>query len=134
MFNLFMIPAEVWYFAIIPVVLIILLFLVFNIYYKNMKGTYYFNYVVDYVYSFFGIIICSILFSLMLGYSISVIQILNTNNLVSKNLILIIMLSFFSLIPFGFLIYSLYSFVKNLKKKEYLDDYIDNNELELKKK
>lgn len=81
MIKFFWMPEEVWYYVVIPIVLILLIYFLFTLFYKKKKGTYYYDYVVDYVYSTLGIVFCSLLFCLLLGYSIATLQILNTNGM-----------------------------------------------------
>ena len=112
---------EIWYYVVIPIVLILLVYFLFWLFYRNKKGTYYYNYVVDYVYSTLGIVFCSLLFCLLLGYSIATIQIISESALMSKYLILVIILIVLPVVPSCFLVYVLKVYIKNLKRKERLD-------------
>ena len=112
---------EIWYYVVIPIVLILLIYFLFWLFYRNKKGTYYYNYVVDYVYSTLGIVFCSLLFCLLLGYSIATIQIISESSLMSKYLILVIVLIVLPVVPSCFLVYVLRVYMKNLKRKEKLD-------------
>lgn len=132
MVKFFWMPAEVWYYVVIPILVILLVYFVFNFLYRRKKGTYYYNYVVDYVYSTLGIIFCSLLFCLLLGYSIATIQILIQTEVYREYFWLVMIIAILPLIPTAFLIYILRVYVKNLKRKEILDKALEEKELELK--
>ena len=119
MLKYFYIPAEVWYYVVIPILVILLIYVIFNLLYSKKKGTYYYNYVVDYVYSTLGVIFCSLLLCLLLGYSIATIQILIQANVFQDRIFLVIILFILPLIPLGFLIYVLNPSLES-KDKIYL--------------
>lgn len=121
MIKFFWIPKEVWYYVVFPIMGILIFYLIFNLFYSRKKGTYYYNYVVDYVYISLGTIFCGLLFCLLLGYSIATLQILGTNNLIKSYPLLTIMLIILPIIPTVFLIYVILVFYRNLKRKEKLD-------------
>lgn len=131
MVKYFLMPDEVWYYVVIPMLVILLIYFVFYLLYHKKKGTYYYNYVVDYVYSTLGIIFCSLLFCLLLGYSIATIQILYMTEIIKEHLLLVIFVLVLPFIPTGFLIYILRIYVKNLKRKEHLDEALEVREKEL---
>ena len=114
-------PREVWLYVVVPILLILFLYFLFWIIYRRKKDTYYYNYVVDYVYSTLGIVFCSILLCLLLGYSIATVQVLNDTNLLSSYLVIAIILLILPVIPAAFLAYLIKVFVKNLKRKDKLD-------------
>lgn len=134
MLKYFYVPAEVWYYVVIPILVILLIYVIFNLLYSKKKGTYYYNYVVDYVYSTLGVIFCSLLLCLLLGYSIATIQILIQANVFQDRIFLVIILFILPLIPLGFLIYVLKIYIKNLKRKDILDQAFEDKEKELMKK
>lgn len=134
MLKYFYIPAEVWYYVVIPILIILLIYFVFNFLYRKKKGTYYYNYVVDYVYSTLGVLFCSLLFCLLLGYSIATIQILSEANVIQNNILMFIVLLILPIIPTIFLGYVLKIYIKNLKRKRILDDALEEKEGELIKK
>ncbi|MBQ8892752.1 MAG: hypothetical protein IJ068_07825 [Bacilli bacterium] len=119
--NLFWIPKEVRYYVIVPIVAILVIYLVFSLVYRRKKGTRYYDYVVDYVFSTLGIVFCALLFSLILGYSISTIRALMINRIIENYVPLATLLVILPIIPFGFLIFVIRVFFKNLKRKELLD-------------
>ena len=123
-------PREVWLYVILPILFILIVYFLFWLLYRKKKDTYYYNYVVDYVYSTLGIIFCSLLFCLLLGYSIATIQTLVTTNLIRNYLILAIILTILPIVPACFLVYVIKVFVKNLKRKEQLDSALEKNEEE----
>lgn len=125
-------PKEVWYYVIIPIGIILLFYIMFSIFYKKKKDSYYYNYIVDYVYSTCGIIFCSLLFCLLFGYSIATIQILVVNNLLNKYLFLVIVISILPLIPSIFLVYIIRIYLRNLKRKDKLDNASKNYEVDNK--
>ena len=134
MIKYFLMPVEIWYYVVIPILAILLVYFIFSLIYRKQKGTYYYNYVVDYVYSVLGIIFCSLLFCLILGYSIATLQILIVNNVIREYLLLAIIIGILPLIPSIFLVYILRIYVRNLKRKEKLDEELENTKIELKKK
>lgn len=134
MVKFFWMPAEVWYYVVIPILVILLVYFVFNFLYRRKKGTYYYNYVVDYVYSTLGILFCSLLFCLLLGYSIATIKVLIISDAIKEYLWLAIIIGILPLVPTSFLIYVINIFLKNLKRKEKLDEALEEHEFELKKK
>ncbi len=129
MLKYFYIPANVWYYVVIPILIIILIYLIFNFLYRSKKGTYYYNYVVDYVYSTLGVIFCSLLLCLLLGYSIATIQILNEANVIKNNIIILLVLIILPVIPSIFLGYVLKIYIKNIKRKKVLDEALEEKEL-----
>lgn len=133
MIKFFWLPKEVWYYAIIPVLLILIAYFVFTMVYRKKKGTYYYDYVVDYVYSTLGILFCSILFCLLSGYAAATIKILINSNMLKDYLLLAILIVILPLIPTCFLVYIILIYVKNLKRKDLLDEAIIEKEMELKK-
>lgn len=133
MLKYFYIPANVWYYVVIPILIIILIYLIFNFLYRSKKGTYYYNYVVDYVYSTLGVIFCSLLLCLLLGYSIATIQILNEANVIKNNIIILLVLIILPVIPSIFLGYVLKIYIKNIKRKKVLDEALEEKELVKKK-
>ena len=125
--KFFWIPNEVWYYVVIPIVLILLIYFIFYLVYRGKKRTYYYNYVVDYVYSTLGIIFCGLLLCLLLGYSIATFQILYINNALTSYILLDIILVILPIIPASFLVYVTKIYLKNLKRKEILDNDINGD-------
>ena len=125
MIKFLWIPKEVWYYAVFPILGILIIYLIFYLFYRRKKETYYYNYIVDYVYSTLGIIFCGLLLCLLSGYSIATLQILNTNNMIQKYIFLSIVLFILPFIPTVFLIYVICIFIKNIKRKEILDKKIN---------
>ena len=134
MLKYFYIPAEVWYYVVIPILIILLIYFVFNLVYHRKKGTYYYNYGVDYVYSTLGVLFFYLLICLLLGYSIATIQILSEANVIQNNILMFIVLLILPIIPTIFLGYVLKVYIKNLKRKRILDDALEEKERELIKK
>ena len=128
--KFFWIPNEIWYYVIIPIIVILIGYFIFYLVYKNKKGTYYYDYVVDYVYSTLGIVFCGLLLCLLLGYSIATIKVLIMNNAFKDYIILDIILIILPIIPASFLVYVLKVYFKNLKRKEKLDNGEKDNDKE----
>ena len=126
--NLFWLPKEVVYYVVIPMVVIVLIYIIFSLVYRKKKDTYYYNYVVDYVYSTLGIVFCSLLFCLLLGYSIATIQLLIVNRVVYNYIILVIILGILPVIPALFLFRVIKIYIDNLKHKELLDNNLEKHE------
>ena len=120
MVKFFWMPIQIWYYVIIPIIVILLAYFLFTVVYRRKKDSYYYDYVVDYVYSTLGIVFCSLLFCLLLGYSIATIQILITN-LFERYYVLGIILIILPIVPSCFLVYVVRVYIKNLKRKERLD-------------
>lgn len=130
MIKFFYIPIEVWYYILISVFLILLIYITFSFFYRKKKGTYYYNYVVDYVYSSLGILFCSLLLCLLLGYSIATIKVLNMAEMLEENVILAMVLVILPIIPFCFLLYVAKIYIINLKRKVQLDEALESREKE----
>ena len=128
--RFFWLPKEVIFYVLIPMVCILLIYFIFYLIYRKKKGTYYYNYVVDYVYSTLGIVFCGLLFCLLLGYSIATFQILVMNKLLENYIILAIILVILPIIPAFFLIYVIRIYLKNLKRKVRLDEDLEKKEEE----
>ena len=132
MIKFFWMPMEIWYYVIIPIIVILVAYFLFWLIYRNKKDTYYYNYVVDYVYSTLGIIFCSLLFCLLLGYSIATIEIITRANLINTYLILVIILIVLPIVPACFLVYVIKVYLNNLKRKERLDKELEESNKENK--
>ncbi len=122
-------PKEVWYYVIIPIIILLLFYGIFTLIYNRKKGTYYYDYVVDYVYSSCGIIFCGLLFCLLFGYAIATFHILIVNNLLNQYILLAIIIAILPLIPSCFLVYIIKIYINNLKRKEKLDQKLNEEEL-----
>lgn len=129
--RFFWLPKEVLYYVVIPLIIILLIYFIFTISYNKKKGTYYYNYVMDYVYSTFGIVFCSLLFCLLVGYSIATLRILIINDAIERYLLLAIILVILPIIPTIFLIHVIKIYIKNLKRKVELDEALENIQKEL---
>lgn len=135
MLKFFWMPKEVWIYVVIPILIILVAYFTFYLIYRRRKGTYYYDYVLDYVYSTLGILFCSILFCLLLGYSIATIQILTVNGVLKEHLLLTFVVAVLPIIPTCFLIYVIKIYLTNLKRKERLDERLAEEEKNgLKKK
>ena len=129
-------PKEIWYYVIIPMLLILLGYFIFTMTYRRKKGTYYYNYVVDYVYSTLGILFCSLLFCLLLGYAIATIQILIVTEVIGTYWFLAIIIGILPLVPSCFLVYIVKVYINNLKRKDKLDEELEEkvkNEMAIEK-
>ncbi|MBR3661583.1 MAG: hypothetical protein IKN63_06795 [Bacilli bacterium] len=130
-YNFFWLPKEVIYYVVIPMILILVAYSIFSLVYRKKKGTKYYNYIVDYVYSTLGIIFCGQLFCLLFGYSIATMQILIVNRILNDYILLAVILVILPIIPTFFLVYVTIIYLKNLKRKEKIDN---NEEIKLIKK
>jgi len=134
MIKIFWLPKEVIYYAIVPMIIILLIYVIFSIIYKKKKEKdYYYNYVSDHMYATFGIMFFSILFCLLLGYSIATVQVLNLIGIIHEYLILAIIIGILPVVPFAFLMYMTVIYFKNLKYKEKLDNEIRGDSILVKK-
>lgn len=134
MLKFVLFPKEVFYYVVLPIFAILIAYFIFTIIYKRKKGTYYYDYVVDYVYSSLGILFCSLLLCLLLGYAIATIQVLYMTNTLSSSIFLAFIIAIIPIIPASFLIYIIIIYIRNLKRKEKLDECIEEREYELKRK
>ena len=128
--KFFWLPKEIIYYVIIPMLVILFAYLIFALVYRRKKGTYYYDYVVDYVYSTLGILFCALLFCLLLGYSIATLQILIVNRIIMNYVLLAVIIAILPIIPTCFLIYVIRVYIKNLKRKSRLDKNLELSQQE----
>ena len=69
-FKFFMIPKAVYFYCILPCLLIIIACLAFKILYSQKKDTYYYYFNSNYFLLIGGILISAILLALLTGYSL----------------------------------------------------------------
>lgn len=120
--SYFIIPKAVYFYCILPALIIIIGSIIFWLIYRRKKETKYYAYTLNYVYNIASILICLLLFPLLLGYSAAMMYMIKVKLLLNVSLLLKILLILLPLIPFLTLLYVLYRFIKNLKLKEIIDE------------
>lgn len=127
--NYFIIPKAVYFYCIVPAVVVIIASIIFSLAYHKKKGTYYYMYTLNYVYNIASILLCLLLFPLLFGYSLAMAYIIRDGLITNVNFLVIVMLIMLPIIPLATLIFVSIKFVKNLKYKEQLDEnseFVDN--------
>ena len=121
----FTIPSAVYFYCLLPSLLIIIGVLLIMLFSKKQKGSYYYNYKLNYLYNGGSILITILLLPLLLGYSIAMIYLIVNEYLVNIPLIVIIVLALLPVVPLVFFILVTRRFIKTLKMKKELDDNYD---------
>lgn len=117
----FTIPRAVYYYCLLPALLIILGVVLVLIFSHKQKGSYYYNYKINYLYNGGSILITILLLPLLLGYSLAMIYLITNEFLVDIPLIVIIILALVPVVPLIFFIVVTVRFIKTLKMKKELD-------------
>ena len=126
--DFFSIPKEVIYYCFIPSVILILLCLIFWIFYRKKKDTYYYVFTLNYLFQLSGIILSAMLLALLSGYAIATIHIIISNELIAKYYMFMIIISFLPIIPLCLLIWLTFKIYHNLKYKKELDENYSNTQ------
>lgn len=121
-FKFFAIPKAVYYYCLLPILILIITSLIFLIVYHRKKDTYYYEFTVNYFLGIIGILLASLLFSLLLGYSLATIYTIFVNELVAKYYVFMIILFILPLIPLSLFIWVMLKIGRNLKYKKELDE------------
>ena len=124
----FIIPRAVYFYCILPALLLIIGTLIFTIVYNRKKGTYYYVYTMNYVLNFISILLCLLLLVLLIGYSWAMLYIIHLNLITNVNVFVIVILIIMPLVPLITLIFVINRFIKNLKYKKALDENYTNME------
>lgn len=119
--NYFIIPKAVYFYCILPALILIIASIIFNIIYHKKKGTHYYIYTLNYIYNIVSILLCALLFPLLLGYSLAMSYIIQIGLIKDVSFFLLLVLLIFPIIPFITLAVACFKFVNNLKYKERLD-------------
>ena len=123
----FIIPKAVYFYCILPALLLILGTLIFMIVYRRKKGTYYYVYTMNFVLNFVSMLLCILLLTLLIGYSWAMLYIIYLKLIVNVNVFVIVILILLPIIPLVTLIIVCRRFIKNLKYKEELDENAENS-------
>ena len=123
----FIIPKAVYFCCILPALIIIVASVLFGVVYRQKKGTKYYAYTLNYVYTIASMLICLLLFPLLLGYCVAMLTIINKGLLLEISLLVKILLIMLPTIPFITLIFVLYKFIKNLELKNKIDNDVDTD-------
>lgn len=130
-FKFFLIPKAVYFYCILPCLLIIIAGLIFKIIYSRKKDTYYYIFNTNYFLLIAGIIISAILMALLIGYSGATIYMILINEAFSKFYILTMILVVLPLIPLCLFVWLCFKLFDNLEYKKYLDENYENNQKEI---
>lgn len=130
-FKFFVIPKEVYFYCILPCLLIIISSLIFRIIYKRKEESLYYNFNVNYFMIIAGIIISAILLALLIGYSGATIYMILIGGTFSKFYILAMILVILPFIPLCLFIWLCFKVYDNLEYKQYLDENYKNNQKEV---
>lgn len=114
----FIVPKEVFIYCVFPALAIIIFCLLFWLIYRKKKELPQYAYTLNSVYNIASILICLLLFPLLLGYSVAMLDIINRGILEKVNILIKALLVFLPIIPFGNLLFVLYRFIKNMQLKE----------------
>ena len=118
----FVIPRAVYFYCILPALLVIITAIIFSILYVRKKGTYYYIYNKTVFYTVASIVLCLILAPLLLGYSMSILYIINQKLLDDVSIIIYVVLIVLPLLPIGTMILLFRKFYQNQKYYELLKE------------
>ena len=113
----FIIPKAVYFYCILPALIIIIASIIFSLVYHKKKGTHYYLYTLNYVYNIASILLCALLFPLLLGYSLAMSYIIHVGLIADVSFSLILILVIFPIVPFITLSIACFKFINNLKYK-----------------
>ena len=130
-FKFFIIPKAVYFYCILPCLLIIIACLIFRIIYKRKEKTYYYTFNVNYFMLMAGIFISAILMALLIGYSCATIYMIFINGTFDKYYILVMILAILPLIPLCLFIWLCFKIFDNLEYKHYLDENYESKKEEV---
>lgn len=118
----FVIPRAVYFYCILPALLVIVIALIFSLLYYKKKGTYFYVYNKTVFYTIASLVLCLILAPLLLGYSLSLLYIINKNLIEDVSILLYIVLFVLPLLPIGTMIILFRKYYLNQKYYELLKE------------
>ena len=126
-FKFFAIPKAVYFYCILPALIIIIASLIFRIVYSRKKETYYYVFNTNYFLLLTGVVISALLIALLLGYSAATIYMIFISGTFAEFYILVIFLIILPIIPICLFIWLCFKIHENFKYKEELDDNLNKN-------
>lgn len=117
------------FYLVIPLlVLLIISFIILNIYKHKNKGNSHTSYVVSYWNNVLGVIITSMLLAVSIGFALAFVKTVSENNLIAENRFFYYFFMVFPAVPLVFLLYYISKFVMNVNNKEKTKKEIVNDE------
>lgn len=113
------------FYIMIPLLIVLILFFIFSrIYIKKRenKDSNKTNYVLNYWGNVLGIIFSTILLSVSTGFAVASMKTLRDLNAISENIVFYYAFALFPIIPFIFLYLYIKKFIRNINKKEKLEE------------
>ena len=102
-FKFFAIPKAVYFYCILPALLIIIATLIFKIVYSRKKESYYYVFNTNYFLLLSGILVAALLIALLSGYSAATIYIIFINETFADYYILVMLWQYYHLFQFVYL-------------------------------
>lgn len=115
------------FYIMIPLLIVLVLFFIFSrIYIKKRenKDSNKTNYVLNYWGNVLGIIFSTILLSVSIGFAAALMKTLRDLNAISENIVFYYAFAIFPIIPFIFLYLYIKKFIRNINKKEKLEEEV----------
>ena len=113
------------FYIMIPLLIVLILFFIFSrIYIKKRenKDSNKTNYVLNYWGDVLGIIFSTILLSVSIGFAAALMKTLRDLNAISENIVFYYAFALFPIIPFIFMYLYIKKFIRNINKKEKLEE------------
>lgn len=113
------------FYIMIPLLIVLILFFIFSrIYIKKRenKDSNKTNYVLNYWGDVLGIVFSTILLSVSIGFAAALMKTLRDLNAISENIVFYYAFAIFPIIPFIFLYLYIKKFIRNINKKEKLEE------------
>ncbi len=113
------------FYVMIPLLIVLILFFIFSrIYIKKRenKDSNKTNYVLNYWGDVLGIVFSTILLSVSVGFAAALMKTLRDLNAISENIVFYYAFALFPIIPFIFMYLYIKKFIRNINKKEKLEE------------
>ena len=113
------------FYIMIPLLIVLILFFIFSrIYIKKRenKDSNKTNYVLNYWGDVLGIIFSTILLSVSIGFAAALMKTLRDLNAINENIVFYYAFALFPIIPFIFMYLYIKKFIRNINKKEKLEE------------
>ena len=113
------------FYVMIPLLIVLILFFIFSrIYIKKRENqdSNKTNYVLNYWGDVLGIVFSTILLSVSVGFAAALMKTLRDLNAISENIVFYYAFALFPIIPFIFMYLYIKKFIRNINKKEKLEE------------
>ncbi len=113
------------FYVMIPLLIVLILFFIFSrIYIKKRenKDSNKTNYVLNYWGDVLGIVFSTILLSVSVGFAAALMKTLRDLNAISENIVFYYAFALFPIIPFIFMYLYIKKFIRNINKREKLEE------------